>query len=158
MVAIRSMLALLGFLALTLGIGYVGGLATERSDDTWYRELELPAFAPPDEAFGPVWTLLYAMMALAAWRIWRLSPSAPRRRALLLWLVQLVPNLAWPLLFFGLRSPGLALLDIVLLLALIALTTVALFRLDRLAGLLFVPYLAWVAYAFVLNAAIWLMN
>jgi translocator protein len=155
---LRDLLALAGFLALCFGVAALGGLATARSVGTWYQTLERPFFAPPDWLFGPVWTVLYAMMAVAAWRVWRLPATTERRWALVLWSAQLALNLAWSFLFFGLQAPGLALVDIVLLLGLIAATTMAFLRLDRPAGLLMLPYLAWVAYASILNAAIWLLN
>jgi translocator protein len=131
----------------------IGGAVTRTSVDTWYTILAKPAFTPPDWVFGPVWTVLYAMMALAAWLVWR--RIGWQGSALLLFFVQLALNLLWSILFFGLQLVGLALVDIVVLVIMIALTTIAFWRVDRRAGLLFVPYGIWVAYAGILNGAIW---
>lgn len=154
----RDLLVLLGLLALTLGVGALGGLATGPAVKEWYPTLALPSWRPPNAAFPIVWTALYIMMALAAWRIWRKRGEAGAWPALYLWAAQLALNLAWSFLFFGARSPLLGLIDIVPLLALIALTTYRFLKLDRLAGLLFLPYLAWVAFATALNVAIFAMN
>lgn len=108
--------------------------------------------------FGPVWTLLYALIAVGAWLVWR-HPNRPRvRSALVWWWVQLVLNLAWTPLFFGAGQFGLALLDIGLLLGAVGVTSVLFHRLDRAAALLLGPYVAWVAFAAALNAAIWWLN
>ena len=149
-------ITLLGFLALCFAVAGIGGAVTATSVETWYRTLMKPAFTPPDRVFGPVWTTLYAMMALAAWLVWR--RIGWRDQALRLFFAQLALNLAWSILFFGLHLVGLALVDIVVLLVLIAATTLAFWRINRWAGLLLVPYLLWVAYATALNGAIWLMN
>jgi tryptophan-rich sensory protein len=150
--------ALAGFVALCLAIGAVGGAVTSASVGSWYAELEKPAFNPPDAVFGPVWTVLYLMMAFAAWRVWRLRALAGARTALGAWALQLALNLCWSLVFFGMRMPGAALAEIAALLAAIVLTLVLFWRLDRLAGALLVPYAAWVGFAALLNAAIWQLN
>jgi translocator protein len=144
------------FLTVCFAVAAIGGMVTATSVDTWYPTLAKPAFTPPDRVFGPIWTALYAMMALAAWLVWRRVGWGAR--ALWLFFAQLALNLAWSVLFFGWQRIGLALVDMALLLALIALTLVAFWRIDRRAGLLLVPYLFWVAYASALNGAIWLMN
>lgn len=154
----RDLLVLLGLLALTLGVGALGGLVTGPSVKEWYPTLTLPSWRPPNAAFPIVWTALYIMMAIAAWRIWRKREQAGARPALYLWGAQLALNLAWSFLFFGARSPLLGLIDIVPLLLLIALTTHRFLKLDRLAGLFFLPYLAWVAFASALNATIFWLN
>lgn len=144
---------------LALAVGAVGGLATASSVTSWYPGLEKPAFNPPNAVFGPVWTVLYVLMALAAWRVWRAGPTGGRRRtALILYGVQLALNLGWSLLFFGLRQPGLALGEIVVLFAALLATGVAFFRVDRPAGLMMIPYGAWVAFATILNFEIWRLN
>ena len=148
--------ALAAFLAVCFAVAGIGGAVTATSVDTWYPTLAKPAFTPPDRLFGPVWTVLYAMMALAAWLVWR--QVGWQASALLLFFAQLALNLLWSVLFFGLQRVGLALVDIAVLVVLIALTTIAFWRIDRRAGLLFVPYLLWVAYASALNGAIWRMN
>ena len=151
-----SWIALLAFLAVCFAVAGIGGAVTATSVDTWYPTLAKPAFTPPDAVFGPVWTVLYAMMALAAWLVWR--RVGWQGWALYLFFAQLALNLLWSILFFGLQLVGLALVDIVVLVVLIALTTAAFWRVDRRAGLLLVPYLLWVVYASALNGAIWRMN
>jgi benzodiazapine receptor len=142
------------FLAAVAVVAVVGGLAAGSAAAT-YRALELPAFAPPSWLFGPVWTVLYVLMAVAAWLVWRESGW---NRALTLWSVQLVVNLAWTPLFFSAGWYAAALVDIVALLVLVALTVVAAARSSRLAAGLLVPYLLWVAFATALNAAIVVLN
>ncbi len=145
-------------LAVCFAAAAVGGIATRPSLEGWYSALAKPSWTPPGWLFGPVWTVLYACMALAAWLVWRTRGLAGAKRELALFAVQLALNVAWSWLFFGLRSPGLAFADIVLLLAAIAATTAAFGKVSTTAGLLFVPYLGWVAFAGVLNFAIWRMN
>lgn len=142
------------FLAAVAVVAIVGGLAAGSAAQT-YRALELPPFAPPSWLFGPVWTVLYVAMAVAAWLVWR---EAGWNRALTLWSVQLVLNLAWTPLFFTAGWYAAALVDIVALLVLVAMTVVAAARSSRLAAGLLVPYLAWVAFATALNAAIVVLN
>jgi len=122
----------------------------------WYAALRKPPLTPPNWLFGPAWTVLYLSMAVAGWLVWR----APRKQrvALALWGIQLALNAAWSFLFFGLERPGLALAEIAVLLGLIVATTVAFFRVRRLAGVLFAPYAAWVAFAAYLNAGVWYLN
>ena len=151
-------LALPGFVALCLGVAAIGGYATSTSVGGWYQALAKPAFTPPDGVFPPVWTVLYLMMAVAGWRVWRAEGFAGRETALALFGAQLALNLLWSMLFFAARRIDLALLDIVLLWVAIAATGAAFWRIDRLAGALFLPYLAWVTYAALLNATIWQMN
>ena len=154
----RSGLVLVGFLVLCFAVAGIAGAVTSSSVETWYPTLEKPAFTPPDWVFGPVWTALYAMMALAAWLVWRRTGWSGGRNALGLFLGQLALNLAWSVLFFGLQQVGWALVEIVVLLALILATTMAFFRIDWRAGALLVPYLLWVGYAGALNAGIWALN
>jgi tryptophan-rich sensory protein len=146
-------------IAIALAAGGVGGFATASSVTTWYATLNKPAFNPPNAVFGPVWTALYVLMALAAWRVWRAGPAAGRRRAALwLYAIQLALNLAWSLIFFGLRQPGPAFAEVILLWAAIAATTVLFWRIDRPAGLMMLPYIAWVSFAALLNFAVWRLN
>jgi len=136
----------------------LGSLVTTPNIPTWYRGLEKPFFTPPDGVFGPVWTVLYALMALAAFRVLGSPAGEARRRALTAFYGQLALNAAWSWAFFGLRSPLAGLLVIVPLLGAI-LVTIRLFGpLDRAAAWCLVPYAAWVAYATALNLAIWRLN
>ena len=155
----RESVALAVLVLLCLAVGALGGAVTQTSVGTWYQGLEKPFFTPPDWLFAPVWTLLYVLMAVAAWRVWRTYGDAPsRRNALRLFAAQLALNLAWSFLFFGARSPSFALADIVVLEIVILLCMRSFARLDRGAALLLLPYAAWVAYAAVLNGAIVLLN
>jgi tryptophan-rich sensory protein len=154
----RSLLVLTGALALCLGVAAIGGQVTSTSVNGWYQELFKPGFTPPDWVFAPVWTLLYVLMAVAAWRLWWRHGFSAARVALALFGVQLALNLAWSILFFGLNSIGGALLDMVALWLMIVATVFAFWVMDKPAGVLLLPYLAWVTYAAVLNAAIWRLN
>ena len=146
------------FLALCLAVSAIGGAATATSVGTWYKTLAKPAFNPPNWIFAPVWTALFFMMAVAAWRVWRRGGLREARLALALFGLQLALNLGWSLLFFGMRSIGAALVEIVVLLLAILATTAAFWQRDRVAGMLLVPYAAWVTFATVLNAALWRLN
>jgi tryptophan-rich sensory protein len=149
---VAAFLSLPGFLLLTFAAAAIG---SRFRPDAWYAALRKPAFNPPNRVFAPVWTVLYLLMALAAWRVWTAAGPAP---ALALWAVQLVLNAAWPWLFFGRHRIDAALLDIVALLVLIGATTAAFFAVDAWAGILMLPYFGWVAFAAVLNCALWTLN
>ena len=136
----------------------LGGLVTAPNIPNWYAQLAKPGWTPPGGVFGPVWTLLYLMMAVAAWLIWRPTGLAGARLPLALFGVQLAFNSLWSILFFGLHNPGAAFVDIVLLWGAIVATLVAFWRRSRWAGGLLVPYLLWVSFAAALNFAIWRMN
>jgi len=152
-----SWLALVGWLALCFSAAAVGGAASVRAE-SFYAELTLPAWAPPGWVFGPVWTLLYAAMAVAAWLVWRCPSSRLRSAALALFLVQLAMNTLWTWLFFAWRLGAWSAIQIVLLWLLIAATLIAFLRLRALAGVLLLPYLAWVSFAMVLNWVLWRAN
>jgi len=122
----------------------------------WYEGLRKPPLNPPNWVFGPVWSALYLAIAVAAWLVWRARPGSAQPLAL--WGSQLVLNAAWSLLFFGLQLPSLALVEIVLLLAVLLATFVSFFRIRALAGMLFLPYVAWVSFATYLNAGLWYLN
>ena len=124
----------------------------------WYATLRKPTWNPPSWIFGPVWTALYLMMATAAWLVWQRGGWSGQRRALTLYLVQLVLNAAWTPLFFGLKMPGPAFAEILLLLGAIIATTVAFRRVNKGAAALLVPYLAWVSFAAFLNFTLWRLN
>lgn len=153
--------ALAASLAAVGGVAATGGAATGAGLG-WYRTLDRPAWSPPDAAFGPVWSTLYASQAVAAWLVWRADHRRPgdlaAEPALALYGAQLFLNVAWPVLFFGLRRPGLALVEIAVLWVAIAATVTSFAHRHRTAALLLVPYLAWVAYAAVLNADVWWRN
>lgn len=152
----QNILVLIGFLALTLGVGVFAGLLTEPNVLTWYATLAKPSFNPPNWVFAPVWTILYALMAIAGWRVWRVRDF--HSGALLFWAAQLALNFAWSFVFFGMHAIGLALIEVAILWLMVLLTMLSFFRIDRIAGWLFVPYLAWVSFAAALNGAILQLN
>ena len=128
------------------------------ADNGWYAGLAKPAWNPPGWVFGPVWPVLYAVTAVAAWRVWRRGGWAEHKAALSLFVVQWALNALWTPLFFGLLRPGWALAEILVLLIAILATLRAFWRVDRPAGLLLLPYAAWVGFATVPNWTIWRMN
>ncbi|MFW6078273.1 MAG: TspO/MBR family protein [Gemmatimonadota bacterium] len=154
----RDLLALGAFLAACFAVAAIGSAFTARAVDAWYAALRKPAWTPPSPVFGPVWAVLYAAMALAAWLVWREVGHRWLAPPLRLFWIQLALNLGWTAIFFGLRAPGPALLEIVVLLAFVVAAMIAFWRVTAPAGLLFVPYVIWVGYATALNAAIWRMN
>ena len=149
---------LVAWVALSLLSGVIGGVATASSVDTWYRTLDRPPWAPPDFLFGPVWTLLYVSMGVAAWIVWRRRGEREVAGALWLFGAQLALNAAWSLVFFGLQAPGAAALEIVVLAAAIVATIAAFARISRGAAWLLVPYLGWVCFATALNLSVWMRN
>ncbi len=151
----RNGLALAGFVVLCLAVGGLGGWATAQSVAEWYPTLAKPSWTPPPWLFAPVWTVLYILMGVAAWLVWKKGTA---QGPMVLFGAQLLLNLAWSFLFFGARSPGLALIDIaVLWIAIAAMIFAYAFR-SRLAAYLMVPYLAWVSFAMALNAAVFMLN
>jgi len=132
--------ALAGFVALCLAVAAVGGAVTARSVRTWHVELAKPPFTPPDWLFGPVWTVLYLLMAFAVWRVWSRRAVPGAALALGAWGVQLALNLCWSVLFFGARMIGAALAEITVLLAAIVIMAALFRRIDRLAAALLIPY------------------
>jgi len=151
----HSWLVLALLIVLCFAVAGLGGLATTPNIPTWYAGLEKPSWTPPGWLFGPVWSVLYLSMAVAAWLVWRKGNAVV---PMVFFGVQLAFNAAWSWLFFGLRNPGLGFVDIVLLWAAIVCTAIVFWRRSVVAGLLFVPYLAWVSFAAVLNLAIWRLN
>jgi tryptophan-rich sensory protein len=152
---VRSWLILAGFVAAVGLVAAAGGAATGPAVRDWYPALAKPAWTPPGWVFGPVWTILYGMMAVAAWLVWRRSGW---NWALAWFTVQLGLNGLWSPVFFGLQKLGWSVIVIGLLWIAIAGTLVAFWRKRLLAGLLLAPYLAWVTFAAVLNIAIWRLN
>lgn len=148
--------ALLCFLLASVAVSVLGGLASAGAGDQ-YAQLDQPSWSPPSFVFGPVWTILYAAMAVAAWLVWRSQPTL-RSPAIIAYLVQLVLNLAWTPLFFGAELRGLAFIDIVLLNVAVVVTIVLFARHSRLAATIMVPYLGWTLFAAALNFSIWSLN
>jgi len=147
---------LLVCIVVCLGAAGIGSFLTTPSLHPWYEGLSKPRWNPPNWLFGPVWTILYLAMAIAAWLVWRKAgvTAAPMQ----LFLTQLVLNVAWSALFFRLRSPGLAFAEIVVLWFAVLATTIEFWRAVPAAGWLLLPYLIWVGYATALNFSIWRLN
>ena len=157
----RSIPKLVGSVLLCEGAGAVGSIYTYEGVREWYPNLEKPSFTPPSWVFAPVWTLLYALMGLSLYLaserrskedegLWQASKA--------LFGIQLILNVLWSYVFFGRRSPGWALVEILFLWAAIVATTLAFYRISRTAGLLLLPYLLWSSFAVVLNGSIWRLN
>lgn len=158
MMATRSALTLLPWVGLCLLAAWIGSLLTRPAIPGWYETLSKPSWTPPHWVFGPVWMTLYIMMGVAAWLVWRRGGWTAAAVPLTLFLIQLVFNVVWSALFFGLRRPDLAFFDIALLWLAIIATLVAFWRVTPAAGWLLSPYWLWVSYAAALNLAIWRMN
>jgi benzodiazapine receptor len=157
MVSMRWLLLIL-WLVLCFAVAGVSGSWTAREIPAWYRTLVRPSFAPPNWLFGPVWTLLYALMAVAAWRITLSAPSSLRTTALILFLLQLGLNFAWSLIFFRGHHIDWAFAEVLVLWAAILSTALTFARISAPAAWLMAPYLAWVSFAGLLNAAFWQLN
>lgn len=153
-------LALAGWIALCLGAGGIGGIASANAGD-FYGALARPSWAPPAWLFGPVWTLLYILMGVAAWLVWRVrtgGSAAARKRGLTLFVVQLLLNALWTWLFFHWRLGAWAFAEIVVLWLLVVAAAAAFFRVRKMAGWMLVPYLLWLTYAGALTWAVWRSN
>jgi tryptophan-rich sensory protein len=152
----RSLVSLLGFGALTAAAGFVGARATQKSvNSVWYKVLlEKPPFQPPRQAFGPVWTSLYALIAGSGARVYAAPPSPERTRALALWGAQLALNAGWSVIFFGARKPKWALAELGVLLVTLGAYMHQAHKVDRAAALMVAPYMGWSAFAALLNEEI----
>jgi translocator protein len=149
---LRNSLALVGFVVVTFCAPAIGAFSMPGS---WYAGLNKPSWNPPAWIFGPAWTLLYTLMAVAAWLVWK---RVGFTRPLGLYFVQLALNAAWTPIFFGAHEMGWALIEIMMLWIAIALTLISFFRVNRAAGWLLAPYLAWVTFATALNFTLWKLN
>lgn len=154
----RIWLGLLVSIAATSMVSIVGSAVTVPEIPGWYAGLAKPSFTPPNWAFGPVWTTLYLMMAVAAWLVWRAGGWRYAHVALAIYAGQLALNLLWSILFFGLHRVGLAAIEIVILDAAIVATIIAFLRHSTGAAWLLAPYLLWAGYASALSIAIWRLN
>lgn len=152
-----QVIGLVGWLALTFVAAGIGSIASMDAQ-AFYAQLVKPAWAPPASLFGPVWSVLYLLMGVAAWLVWRERPSQSVDGALGLYLMQLAANALWSWLFFAWHKGAVAFGEILLLWALIAATIAAFWRISRLASALLLPYLAWVSFAAALNWVLWLRN
>jgi tryptophan-rich sensory protein len=155
----KNALKLLMAIAVPVGTGALAGYFTASGVDIWYRTIEKPAWNPPDAVFAPVWTTLYILMGIAFYFVW-ISNADPvlKRRATVMWVVQLVLNAAWSFLFFKRHDIGLALLEIIVLWLAILLTIFIFARIRKAAAWLLVPYISWVSFATILTYTIWKLN
>jgi len=151
-------LGLAGWIVLTAAVGGISGIWTSGEVNGWYRTLVRPAFAPPNWVFGPVWSVLYLMMGVAAWLVWREPRSAVRGWGLAAFGVQLALNFAWSWIFFRMHAMGWALVEICALWVAIAATVWLFAQVSHWAAWLMAPYLAWVSFATALNAGFWWLN
>ena len=156
----QKTLRIITAVAICLVIGYLSGMVTKESITTWYPTIVKPVFNPPNWIFAPVWSLLYLMMGIAAGLVWNKIETDEKNvvKAMKFFIIQLALNALWSYLFFGLHNPLLALIEILLLLFMIFETYSQFKKIDSLAGKLFIPYLAWVSFATILNASIWWLN
>ena len=154
---LRLSLGLVGWFIVSFAASAVGAVASIQAK-SFYGQLVQPEWAPPSYVFGPVWTVLYALMAIAAWQVWRSGGFHTNRVALSLFMVQLALNALWSWLFFAWQRGALAFADIVLLWVLIVVTLVSFWRVRPLAGALLIPYLLWVSFAAALNYSLWQLN
>ena len=159
MFQIKNNFKLAASILLCLSAGTAGSFFTATSVDTWYRAINKPVFTPPGYIFGPVWTLLYILMGISFYLLWRKGfDKRHSKRALWVFMVQLLLNPVWSFAFFGARSPLAGLIVIALLWAAIILTMAGFFRVSRIASILLIPYFLWVSFASILNGAIFLLN
>ena len=152
---LQSALVLIGFLALSFIVA-LSGIRFQPGE--WYEGLSKPLWTPPNSAFGPVWTILYILMAVSAWMVWKSAGVAKARGALAVYLFQLLLNASWSLVFFGWHRMGLGFFNIVFLWLAIAITVRLFWRYQQVAAILLVPYWLWVGFAGVLNFTIWRLN
>jgi len=152
------MLSLIVFMILCFSSAALGSVFANNSLKIWYSTIKKPFWNPPDKVFAPVWTVLYVMMAVAGWMVWERLPQKGFSTPIALFFVQLVLNVVWSAIFFALRSPGWAFVEVVILWVFIALTMISFWAIYWVAGVLFLPYFLWVSFASILNYAIWRLN
>ncbi len=153
-----NVLKFAGAVLFTVIIGGLSGFSTAGEIKGWYAGLQKPSFNPPNYLFGPVWTTLYFLMGISLFLIWKQEVSPTRNQALRLFFVQFLFNICWSFIFFGAHLAGWALIEMAILWILIGLTIFSFAKISKTAAWLLVPYISWVSFAFILNAAIWYLN
>ena len=139
--------------------GIISGLIANTGINPWFDTLNKPLWNPPAFIFAPVWTLLYLLMGISLWLIWKSNtPSPQKNNAIILFFLQLFFNFWWSIIFFKFHSPAFALVDIILMLNLILFTIILFSKISKIAAWLLVPYIAWVSFATILNFTIWILN
>lgn len=146
-------------LIVTFTAAALGSYFTTPNISTWYASLNKPFFSPPEWVFAPVWSLLYILMAIALYLVWKKdSPQQDKTKAIILYAIQLSLNALWSVIFFGMREPGIALAEIVVLETVIILTALSFRKMSKVATCLFIPYIIWVGFAAILNLSIVVLN
>jgi benzodiazapine receptor len=146
-------------IAIPLAIGAIGAFFTASSVKTWYVMLQKPSFNPPNAIFGPVWTILYIIIGIAAYLVWQKRNTIQKLpRTIAIYLIQLVLNLMWSFIFFYAHQIGVALFEIIFLLFVVIVNAITFYKIDKTAGLLFIPYILWVSFATVLTYNIFILN
>ena len=148
----KNLLKLIFSIGICLGAGVLGSFFTISSIPTWYVTLNKPFFSPPNWVFGPVWTMLYILMGYSLYLVWK------KKKVPSIFWIQLILNASWSIIFFGMKSPSLALINIAVLWIAIVLTIKSFYKINKLAAYLLYPYLAWVSFASILNYSIWILN
>ncbi len=154
----KKVLLLICCILLVMAIGGISGFATADGVNGWYRTLNKPSFNPPNYLFGPVWSLLYLLMGVSLFLILRSPKSPARSKAIAIFSSQLALNFLWSIIFFKFHYPGLALAEIILMWAMILWMIISFYRINKTAALIQLPYIAWVSFASILNAAIFYLN
>lgn len=154
----KSFFKLILCILLPLSIGAIGGIATSTSINTWYMSLNKPSFNPPNYLFGPVWTILYILMGISFYLIIQTPKNELRKKAIIVFCVQLFLNFCWSFIFFKFQLLGLAFIEIIMMWISIATMIYTFEKINKTAAYLQIPYLLWVSFASVLNGAIWLLN
>ena len=154
----KSTFKLIISVLIPLIIGFLGSFFTASSVDSWYTTINKPSFNPPGWIFAPVWTTLYILIGVSFYSVWMKNFGEERKKVIIVYSMQLLLNLLWSVLFFGLRSPLLGLIDIIILIAFIIANTIIFYKISKTAGYLLIPYLLWVSFASVLNFSIFLLN
>lgn len=154
----KNIFRLIISILIPLIIGFAGSFFTASSVDSWYATINKPSFNPPGWIFAPVWTTLYILIGLSFYLVWRNNFGEARKKVISIYFMQLIFNLLWSVLFFGLKSPLLGFIDIILLLIFIIANTIIFYKISKTAGYLLIPYLLWVSFASILNFSIFLLN
>lgn len=146
-------------IAIPLAVGTTGAFFTASSVKTWYTTLNKPSFNPPNTIFAPVWTILYIIMGISAYLIWQKRHTIKHfPRTIAIYAIQLILNLMWSFIFFYAHQIGVALFEIIVLLLVVITNALTFYKIDKLAGLLFIPYILWVSFATVLTYNIFILN
>jgi tryptophan-rich sensory protein len=146
------------FLLITFLSAFIGSFFTTKSINSWYQFLNKPSFAPPNWLFAPVWSILYFLMAISAFLIWKKKKEINVREALMFYFIQLILNVLWSIVFFGLKSPFFGFLEILILWFFIFLTILKFYKIEKLASYLLIPYILWVSFAGILNFFVLILN